>query len=248
MNIFDFGIGLSLYEKANKETGAFTSIESSLEFRHHSFTTELDEYFPAALYGINNTFVGFKSLNSKWFMVGILSSGIFSDFKNVDGDHFLFEGGVLFAKKISKNLTLGIGPIVTYAFGNPLIIPAPLVKYTSRNEKITLDVKVPQHVVLGYAFSKNFKTALAARSLYSNYSLGDDKAVNQDGKSPTVVFSDLTLALESTIRLFGPVGLDVALGTTLKRTFTVDDNKGDELFDRNLENTFFVSAGLKAPF
>ena len=251
MNILDFGIGFPLYEKANEETGAFTSLENRLDFRVHEFNVDfpvgVNEYFPETLYGINYTLEGVTSLNPKWSAVGFLSVGIFSDFKNVDSDHFFAEGGVLFARKFN-NLTLGLGPVYTYAFGNPKLIVAPLVKYTSRNGKFTVDVKVPKHAVLGYAFSDKFQTALAARTLYSNYSLGDDDAVGLDGKSPTVVFSELTLALESTVRISKPVALDFALGTTVDRKFSANDNSGNELFERELKNTTFISVGLKALF
>ncbi len=183
VTIFDFGINIPLYERVNEKKGTITSIGSRLDFRVHEFVIDfpdgVNEYLPDTLYSINYTVDGVTSLNSKWFMVGLLSTGISSDFENVDSDHFFAEGGVIFAKKLS-NLTLGIGPAYTYAFGNPKFILAPLIKYSSHDEKFTVDVKAPKHAILGYSFSEKYQGALALRTLYNNYSLGDDMAVDQE--------------------------------------------------------------------
>jgi hypothetical protein len=251
MGILDFNVGIPLYVDENEETGEIFSIENELEFRRQTFDMTLptgqNEYFPTALYSINYSISGVKSLSEKWFMVGFLSTGIFTDFENVDSDHFLAEGGLIFARKFGESFTLGLGPVFTYAFGNPVLIPAPLVKYTSGNEKFSIDIKVPQHIILSYAFSENFQSKLAIGSLYSNYKLGDDRALS-DGKGVTIVFSDLTIALESLVRLYGPIGLEAAIGTTVNREFTVEDHKEKELFDRGMDNTLFFSVGLKTVF
>ncbi len=251
MGILDFNVGIPLYVDENEKTGEIFSIENELGFRRQTFDITLptgqNEYFPKALYSINYSISGVKSLSKKWFMVGFISTGIFTDFENVDSDHFLAEGGVIFARKVGESFTLGIGPVFTYAFGNPIFIPAPLVKYTSGNEKFSIDIKVPQHLILSYTFSENFQSRLAIGSFYNNYRLGDERAL-YDGKGVTIVFSDLTVALESSVRLFGPIALNVAVGSTIIREFTVEDHKGKELFDRGMENTIFFSLGLKTVF
>ncbi len=248
MSILDFGVRLPIYEKGNKETGEFFTIENALDLRKHEFSTELpegyDEYFPKTLYGINYSLEVAKSINPKWFLVGFFSAGIFSDFKNVDGDHIVSEGGVIAGRTYGENLKLGLGAVYSYSFGNPALIPAPLIKYKSRDKKIIIDVKVPSHAVFQYAVSEDFLAGIALRSLYSNYSLGDDEAVDQSGKSPTVVFSDLNLAIESSIRLYKPLFLNIAFGQTIKRALIINDNGGEELYDRGLENTVFASIGL----
>jgi len=171
-------------------------------------------------------------------------TGIHTDFENVDSDHFLAEGGLIFARKVGESFTLGLGPVFTYAFGNPIFIPAPLVKYTSGNDKFLIDIRVPQHIILSYTYSDNLQNSLKIGSLYSNYRLGDERA-EADGKSTTIVFSDLIISVETLIRLYGPIALDVSIGSTINREFTVENHKQKELFDRGMDNTLFFSVGLQ---
>jgi hypothetical protein len=248
IGIIDIDIGVPLYVNENEETGELALIENSLGFRQQTSKETLPEgqreYFPEELYGIDYSISGVKSLSKKWLVVGFLDTGIYTDFENVDSDHFKTEGGFFLAYKVGESITLGLGPVYTYAFGNALLIPAPLVKYKSGTEKFEIDIKIPSHIKASYTFNKNFQARLAIGSLYNNYRLGDEKAQDVDGESTTIVFSDLTIALECSIRLFGPLALDVAVGTTFEREFTVEDHNGDELFDREMDDTFFFTVGL----
>lgn len=250
MGILDIGVAFPIYSRGDEETGEFSELLNTIGFRRHTFNMELPagetEYFPETVYAIKDELVLIKSLRNNWYTVTVGSLGIYSDFENIDSDHFLFEGGMIFVKKINKNFDLGLGPVFTYAFGEAVLIPAPFVKFQSEGN-VTFEVKFPRFVTLGYTFSENFQVRIAARSLYDNYRLGDERA-EDNGKSTVIVFSDITLGLESSIRLSDPISLDLAIGRTVNRKFFVNDDSGDELFDRELEDTNFFSVGLAAKF
>jgi hypothetical protein len=252
MGIFDLGLYFPLYEKADEETGKFFSLENSVFVRRHTFDLNLpqgeEEYFPGTLYAINYTISAVKSLGSSWIAIPFISTGIYSDFKNVDSDHFNTEGGVIIAKKFSNGFIVGIGPVFTYAFGIPQFIPAPFASYTSGNEKFTLDIQIPKSLLFNYKFSERFSSGAAVRFLYSNYSLGDNQAVDENGKSTVAVFSDITFVLESSLLLFKPLYFDFALGTTINRKLIVNDNEANELFDRTMEHCYVINFGLRAGF
>jgi hypothetical protein len=251
MNILDIGVEFPIYSKGDEETGAFSELSNKIDIRRHEFRMELPagetEYFPDTVYAIKDELVLIKSLPNDWYTVTVGSLGIYSDFENIDQDHFLFEGGLIIVKKINRNLDLGLGPVFTYAFGEAVLIPAPFVKYQSEGN-VTFEVKFPRFATLGYTFSEDFQVRFAARSLYNNYRLGDERAEDPNGKSTVIVFSDITLGLESSIQLFDEIFLDLAIGRTVNRTFYVNDDNGDELFDRELEEANFFSVGLAAMF
>ncbi len=250
MNILDVEVEFPLHAYENPRTGAFTELSNSFGFRNQTiskkFPADDDEYFPDALYAMNYSLALVKSLGKKWYTVAFGSAGLYTDFENVDGNHLLIEGGAFFVRKLSKSFHFGLGPVFTYAFGEPIIIPAPFLRYAGQG-RVSAEIKFPRYAKLNYAVSQGFQVGLAARSFYNNYSLGHTEA-QSNGENTVILFSDLALGIESSIRLFKPLFLNVGVGTTIDREFVVDDNNGDQLFDRGMKDTIFFTFGLATEF
>ncbi len=122
MGIFDFNVGIPLYVDENEETGEIFSIENELGFRRQTFDITLptgqNEYFPKALYSINYSISGVKSLSEKWFMVGFISTGIFTDFEN----EFGIVGGIEPVLRIKRfQITMPITGNIAFSSPNPII-------------------------------------------------------------------------------------------------------------------------------
>lgn len=248
MNLLDVGTEFPLFVSKDQAGEISTALVNELGFRHHALKLELpagqSEYFPTSLYAVREGLILMQSLSANWYVVGFGSAAIATDFHDVGFDHLIFEGGAFGVYKISKPLHVGLGPVFTFAFGNPLLIPAPFVRYQGE-EKLSVQVQVPKLAKVAYAFTDDFDLGIAGRFLYNNYRLGDERARTPDGKSTVIVFSDITVGLEASLRIYQPLFVTGGVGATVYRKFRVDDDGGSELFNRDLQNTPFASLGLE---
>ncbi len=248
MNLLDVRAELPLYVKRNERDKPETLLLVAPSFRHHALSLELppgdDEYFPTALYAAGLELALMQDISSNWYGVLFGSGALASDFENIDARHLLFEGGGFFVYRLTQDFHVGLGPVFTYAFGHPLLIPAPFVRYEGEG-KWQFKMQFPRFAKLTYVASKRFEFGVIARSLYNNYLLGNDAAETAGGDSPVIVFSDLTLGLEAGVRIVGPVWLTAGGGFTASRQFTVEDENQNELFNRDMENTPFATLGLE---
>lgn len=248
MNLIDVSTELPLFVSKDDKGRPRTLLVNELAFRHHALDLVLpagqSEYFPTDLYAIREGLSLIQTLSTDWYAVGFGSVAIATDFNDVGFEHLIFEGGAFGVYKLSEAFHVGLGPVFTFAFGHPLLIPAPFVRYRGE-EKLSFQLQVPRLAKLTYAFSDSFDLGIAGRSLYNNYRLGDERARTPDGKSTVIVFSDITVSLEASLRLYQPLFATFGVGSTVYRRFRVDDDGGDELFNRDLENTPVVSLGLE---
>jgi hypothetical protein len=248
MNILDVATEIPFLVSKDEAGEISTALVNELAFRHHALKLVLpagqSEYFPKNLYAIREGLTLIQALSEDWYAVGFGAATLATDFKDIGFKHFVFEGGAFGVYKITKALHVGLGPVFTFAFGNPLLIPAPFVRYQGE-QKLSFQLQVPRFAKVAYAFSEGFDLGVAGRFLYNNYRLGDDRARTPDGKSTVIVFSDITVGLEASLRIFQPLFATAGVGATVYRKFRVDDDGGDELFNRDLENTPYASLGLE---
>ncbi len=245
MNILDVGLEVPVYIAGRGASR--TVVSAGVAVRRHSFDLQLhdgsDDFFPTQLYAVDGSLAAIKPLGGRWSIIGFGTVGLHTDFHDVGVDHVVAEGGGFVVRRVGDNLQLGLGPVLTYAFGKPLVLPAPFIRYQG-DGKLSIETRFPRYVKAAYALTDDVEIGAAARSLYNNYRIGDERAQGADGESPVVVFSDLTVGVESAVRLTGPIWLTAGIGTTLHRTMTVNDDDGDELFDRGMQNGLVLSAGF----
>lgn len=248
MNLIDVSTELPLFISKDEKGRPRTLLVNELAFRHHALDLELppgqSEYFPTDLYAIREGLSLIQALSDDWYVVGFGSGAIATDFKDVGFKHFIFEGGAFGVYKLTDAFHVGLGPVFTFAFGHPLLIPAPFVRYSGES-KLSFQLQVPRIAKVTYAFTDSFDLGVAGRSLYNNYRLGDERARTPDGKSTVIIFSDITVSLEASLRIYQPLFATFGVGSTVYRRFRVDDDAGDELFNRDLKNTPFASLGLE---
>lgn len=245
MNVLDVEATFPLLNK--QEAGDVTLLENTFGFRQQNFTYVWPagdtEYRPDRVYGASYSINLIKTHGENWRSITFLSGGAYSDFEDFGTDDLLIEGGSLLVRSVGEHWQIGVGPVFTYAFGNPLVIPAPYLRYQGEG-KVSVDVRVPQYAVVGLQMGQNVQMGVALRSLYNNYKLGDPSAQDASGEHTSIVFSDLTLGLESKVRLGSGASLDFGVSTTLDRTFEINDHRGDKLFSRGLDRTWVASVGL----
>lgn len=63
-------------------------------------------------------------LGGLWNVEAVGEPGLNSDFKNVDADHFRFEGGLTFNTRLPGLGSIGFGGLMTNDFGEPMVLPS----------------------------------------------------------------------------------------------------------------------------
>jgi hypothetical protein len=247
VNIFDLQASFPLVVRQDRETRSFAVLENTIGFRGQKFTYDWPagdtEYKPDAVYGISYGLNLIRSHGPQWRSIAFGTLGLHSDLEDPGSDDLFGEGGVLLVRQVGEHWQLGAGPVITHAFGNLQLIPAPYVRYQGAGRYL-VDVRIPQYAIVGYQLSERVQAAVALRSVFNNYNLGDPQAQDIDGEKSSIVFSDFTLGVESRISLGGALTLEVGAATTLDRTLEVNDHSGDKVLDRGLEDSWMVSIGL----
>jgi len=249
INIVDVDLGFPLLIRGDMEDddakGAF--LGGGLGLRRQDFLYDWPdgdtEYKPERVYGLSLGFVFVRKHGPHWTTVAFAGSGIFSDLKNVDGNDFLYNGGTFLVRNVGESWRVGGGIVATYAFGDPVVIPIPYVDYVGRG-RLLIDFEMPEYLLVGCRFSPRLEAGVATRLVFDNYKLGDERARDADGEKASIVFSDVTVGLETRVRLAGPLRFDVALARTVHRKLEIADHRGDTLYERGLDPAWVLTAGL----
>ncbi|WP_316930834.1 DUF6268 family outer membrane beta-barrel protein [Chryseobacterium piperi] len=119
---------------------------------HQNYESKL---FPDQMLNAQVGLQHLRPLGGKWSMMITASAGVYTDLENVDFDDVLGQGGVLFIKKFNPHLALGFGPVLTTAFGVPMIMPWIYFDWKT-GSKIKFNINFPEGMEGGYQFSDKF--------------------------------------------------------------------------------------------
>jgi len=194
-------------------SGKITHITGELSFRYHRFsqTESANASLPRFVFGIDYLVAATHTFNSRWSVIGVASVGLFSDFKKITADDFLVSGGFLGVFAVNTHLHVGIGPVLTYAFGEPVLMPAPYVNWYF-GKKFLLDIQAPSHAILHYNLSKLLHLKLASRfQLGTKYNV----SVPDNDEDWNLLFSEGTLGVDTQFQL----GKHFAFWISVKHTF-----------------------------
>ncbi|ASK31316.1 hypothetical protein CEY12_14925 [Chryseobacterium sp. T16E-39] len=185
-----------------------------------------------------------RPLGGKWSMMASASVGVYTDLENVTFDDVLGQGGVVFIKKFNPNLALGAGPILTTAFGVPMIMPWIYFDWKTGN-KIKFNINFPQGMEAGYQFSDQF----ALKAVVDLNGMTVER--NKGGKSILLGYQQITAGLRPEFQLNKSVSLRLTGGTALLRSFTENDRKIKSIFktkkmeDPRFASTFYMALSLR---
>lgn len=139
-------------------------INSDHMFLDH--TSYSEQIIPTYLSTTSISVQHIRSLKKRWMFMTILSAGVNSDYKKIDGnDIFVFAGG-LWVKSFSTKFSLGVGVMVHNNFGKPM--PWPLITANwELGKKLKLNIDVPDkapglayRIGLTYVKSERFDASL----------------------------------------------------------------------------------------
>lgn len=166
-----------------------------------------------------------RPLNEKWFLIAVLGGGVYTDMSEFSGKNFLGQGGVLFVRKINKNLDLGGGMAINNMLGYPMAFFALYVDW-HKNGKFEFNISMTNQFELsaGLKLDELWKLRLVGEFN------GMSAIVDKDGKSQIFVHN------------WGIVGVQPVLN--LRKSFLISMTAGVSV----MRDTYYQKRTLKAFF
>lgn len=208
---------------------------------HKNYENQL---FPDQMLNAQVGIMHMRPLGKKWSMMMTATVGAYTDMERINFDDVLGQGGIVFIRHFSPNLALGGGPVLTTAFGVPMILPWIYFDWKT-NGKIKFNINFPEGMEAGYQFSDRF--ALKAVVNLSGMSVER----NKDGKSTLLGYQQITAGLRPEIKLNDKLSLRITGGTALLRSFSESDRKIKSIFkdkkmdDPRFASTFYVALAVR---
>lgn len=214
---------------------------SYAKMNHKNYETQL---FPNEMLNAQVGIQHMRPLGKKWSMMMNASVGVYTDLERVNFDDVLGQGGILFIRHFNPNLSLGGGPVLTTAFGVPMILPWIYFDWKT-NGKIKFNINFPQGMEAGYMFSEKF-TLKAVVDLN-----GMTVERNVGGKSMLLGYQQITAGLRPELKINDKLTLRVTGGTAILRSFSENDRKISSIFrdkkvaDPRFASTFYAAVSLR---
>ena len=239
----NLSIPLSVKKDTNGKVKAWSMLlgGSYVKMTHKNYGKQL---FPDQMLNAQIGIQHLRPLGKKWSMMMTATVGVYTDMEDISFDDVLGQGGILFIRHFNPNLALGGGPVLTTAFGVPMIMPWIYFDWKT-NGKIKFNINFPEGMEAGYQFTDKF--ALKAVVNLSGMSVER----NKDGKSTLLGYQQITAGIRPEIKLNDKLSLRLTGGTALLRSFSESDRKIKSIFrekkvaDPKFASTFYVALALR---
>ncbi len=239
----NLSIPLSVKKDSDGKVKAWSMLlgGSYAKVSHRNYENQL---FPDQMLNAQVGIMHMRPLGKKWSMMMTATVGVYTDMERINFDDVLGQGGIVFIRHFSPNLALGGGPVLTTAFGVPMILPWIYFDWKT-NGKIKFNINFPEGMEAGYQFSDRF--ALKAVVNLSGMSVER----NKDGKSTLLGYQQITAGLRPEIKLNDKLSLRITGGTALLRSFSESDRKIKSIFkdkkmdDPRFASTFYVALAVR---
>ncbi|AKK72594.1 hypothetical protein OK18_08100 [Chryseobacterium gallinarum] len=239
----NLSIPLSVKKDSNGKVKAWSMLLSGSYARmtHRNYETRL---FPNEMLNAQVGIQHVRPLGKKWSMMMTASVGVYTDMEKINFDDVLGQGGILFIRHFSPNLALGGGPVLTTAFGVPMILPWIYFDWKT-NGKIKFNINFPEGMEAGYQFTDKF----ALKAVVNLNGMSVER--NKDGKSMLLGYQQIIAGLRPEIQLSDRLSLRLTGGTTLIRSFSENDRKIKSIFrdkkmdDPRFSTTFYAAVALR---
>lgn len=156
--------------------------------------------------GVNTTFV--YSMSKRWRLMAIVGVGVFTPTERIVADCILANGGVIFIRRMSEHIDLGIGGGVSNSFGIPMVMPMLYFSWhTSGRFKFSASVVDKVQVCLGTEIGKWLSLSLDAVEMDGMTAIEKIEGKNQIYSSVSVgsKFTP-TIHLGRHLDIFGSIG------------------------------------------
>lgn len=150
----NLSIPLSVKKDTNGKIRAWSMLlgGSYAKMSHKNYENQL---FPAQMLNAQVGIQHMRPLGKKWSMMMTATVGVYTDLEKIDFNDVLGQGGILFIRHFNPNLALGGGPVLTTAFGAPMVLPWIYFDWKT-NGKIKFNINFPEGMEAGYQFTDKF--------------------------------------------------------------------------------------------
>ena len=239
----NLSIPLSVKKDENGKVRAWSMLVggSYAKMTHKNYETSL---FPDQMLNAQVGIQHMRPLGKKWSMMMTASVGVYTDMEKVNFDDVLGQGGILFIRHFNPNLVLGGGPVLTTAFGVPMVLPWIYFDWKT-NGKIKFNINFPEGMEAGYLFSDKF----ALKAVVNLNGMTVER--NKDGKSILMGYQQITAGIRPELKLNDKLTLRITGGTALLRSFSENDRKIKSIFrdkkiaDPRFASTFYAAVSLR---
>ncbi|WP_126653027.1 DUF6268 family outer membrane beta-barrel protein [Chryseobacterium aureum] len=239
----NLSIPLSVKKDTNGKIRAWSMLlgGSYAKMTHRNYETQL---FPDQMLNAQFGIQHLRPLGKKWSMMMTASVGVYTDLEKIDFDDVLGQGGILFIRHFNPNLSLGAGPVLTTAFGVPMILPWIYFDWKT-NGKIKFKINFPEGMEAGYLFSDQF----TLKAVVDLSGMTAERTIN--GKSMLLGYQQITAGLRPELKINDKLTLRLTGGTAILRSFSENDRKISSIFkdkkiaDPRFASTFYAAVSLR---
>lgn len=239
----NLSIPLSMKKDSSGRVKAWSVLLSGsyAKMTHKDYEKQL---FPDQMLNVETGIQHIRPLGKKWSMMLTASVGVYTDLEQISSDDILGQGGVLFIRHFNPNLALGGGPVLTTAFGVPMILPWIYFDWKTHG-KIKFNINFPEGMEAGYLFSDKF----ALKAVVNLSGMTVER--NKDGKSMLLGYQQITAGIRPELKLNDKLSLRLTGGTALLRSFSENDRKIKSIFkdkkiaDPKFASTFYAAVSLR---
>ncbi|AZA47778.1 hypothetical protein EG346_06045 [Chryseobacterium carnipullorum] len=239
----NLSIPLSMKKDSNGRIKAWSLLLSGsyAKMTHKDYERQL---FPDQMFNAQVGIQHMRPLGKKWSMMMTAAVGVYTDLEQISSDDILGQGGILFIRHFNPNLALGGGPVLTTAFGVPMILPWIYFDWKT-NGKIKFNINFPEGMEAGYLFSDKF----ALKAVVNLSGMTVER--NKDGKSMLLGYQQITAGIRPELKLNDKLSLRLTGGTALLRSFSENDRKIKSIFkdkkiaDPKFASTFYAAISLR---
>lgn len=203
-----------------------------------------EQLFPTEMLNAQIGLVHMRPISKTWSILAMASAGVFTDMEKISKDDILLQGGVLFIKNFNPRTAFGFGPVVSNAFGVPMVLPGIYFNWVT-NGRYKLRVNFPE----GIEFGVQLNPAIQLKTVVELS--GMTAETNRDNKSLLLGYQQIVAGLRPEFKLGKSVSLQLTGGTTLVRSFSASSRKLKDFFkvkdvaDPRFTTTFYGAVGLK---
>jgi hypothetical protein len=214
---------------------------SYAKMSHKNYETQL---FPDQMLNAQVGLQHIRPLGKKWSMMMMGSVGLYTDMEHINFDDVLGQGGILFIRHFNPNVALGVGPVLTTAFGPPMVLPWIYFDWKT-NGRVKFKLNFPEGAEAGYEFSE----VITLKAVVNLSGMLVER--NKDGKSTMFGYQQITAGLRPEFRINDKLSLGVTGGSTLVRSFSESERKIKSIFkekkmaDPRFASTFYVAVALR---
>lgn len=240
-------LNLSIPLSVKKDSGGRVRAWSMLlsgsyaKMSHKNYETQL---FPDQMLNAQVGLQHIRPLGKKWSMMMMGSVGLYTDMEHINFDDVLGQGGILFIRHFNPNVALGVGPVLTTAFGPPMVMPWIYFDWKT-NGRVKFKLNFPEGAEAGYEFSD----VITLKAVVNLSGMLVER--NKDGKSTMFGYQQITAGLRPEFRINDKLSLGVTGGSTLVRSFSESERKIKSIFkekkmaDPRFASTFYVAVALR---